>query len=81
MLVLQGSDDRVVPPSQAGSSSRRSASGACRTPTSCTTAKATASARPRTSRSLEAELSFYAQVLGFEPAGSIPTLEIEHLAS
>ena len=29
--------------------------------------------------SLEAELSFYAQILGFEPGDSIPRLEIEHL--
>ena len=29
--------------------------------------------------SLEAELSFYAQVLGFEPAGAIPRLEIANL--
>ena len=27
----------------------------------------------------DAELSFYAQILGFEPAGDVPTLAIEHL--
>jgi hypothetical protein len=28
-----------------------------------------------------AELSFYAQILGFEPAGDIPRLAIENLPS
>ena len=31
--------------------------------------------------SLEAELSFYAQILGFEPGDPIPRLAIEHLPS
>ena len=31
--------------------------------------------------SLDAELSFYAQVLGFEPGGDLPKLEIEHLSA
>ena len=26
-----------------------------------------------------AELSFYGQILGFEPAGDVPVLAIEHL--
>ena len=30
-------------------------------------------------RAREAELSFYAQVLGFEPGDEIPRLEIENL--
>jgi hypothetical protein len=30
-------------------------------------------------RAAEAELSFYAQILGFEPGDPIPRLEIEHL--
>jgi hypothetical protein len=32
-------------------------------------------------RSLEAELSFYLQVLGLEPGDPLPTLEIEHLTA
>jgi dipeptidyl aminopeptidase/acylaminoacyl peptidase len=32
-------------------------------------------------RSLEAELSFYAQVLGFEPGDPVPRLEVENLTS
>ena len=32
-------------------------------------------------RALGAELSFYAQVLGFEPGGDVPKLEIEHLST
>ena len=31
-------------------------------------------------RSLEAELSFYLQVLGLEPGDPLPTLEIQHLS-
>jgi dipeptidyl aminopeptidase/acylaminoacyl peptidase len=30
-------------------------------------------------RAVEAELSFYGQVLGFEPAGDVPLLEIANL--
>jgi dipeptidyl aminopeptidase/acylaminoacyl peptidase len=80
MLVLQGSDDKVVPPSQA----------------ELIVAALRAKALPHAYllfegeghgfrraesiiRSREAELSFYAQVLAFEPGDSIPMLEIEHL--
>jgi dipeptidyl aminopeptidase/acylaminoacyl peptidase len=82
MLVLQGEDDRIVPPSQAelivGALRARGVPHAYllfegeghgfRKAENITT-------------SLEAELSFYAQVLGFEPAGDVPTLEIEHLGT
>ena len=80
MLVLQGTDDRVVPPSQA-----ELIVGALR-------AKGVPHAyllyegeghgfrkAENIAGSLEAELSFYAQVLGFEPAGAIPRLEIANL--
>jgi dipeptidyl aminopeptidase/acylaminoacyl peptidase len=80
MLVLQGADDKVVPPSQA-----ELIVGALR-------AKALPHAyllfegeghgfRRADSivRSREAELSFYAQVLGFQPGDAIPQLAIEYL--
>jgi dipeptidyl aminopeptidase/acylaminoacyl peptidase len=81
MLVLQGADDRVVPPTQA----------------ELIVAALRERGVPHAyllydgeghgfrkaeniAASLDAELSFYAQVLGFEPAGDVPRLEIEHLA-
>ena len=82
MLVLQGSDDRVVPPSQA--ELIVSALRELGVPHAYLLYDGEGHGFRKAeniSGSLEAELSFYAQVLGFEPAGSIPTLEIEHLAS
>ncbi len=81
MLVLQGADDKVVPPSQA-----ELIVGALRergVPHAYLLFEGEGHGFRKAEnivRSLEAELSFYAQVLGFEPAGSIPELEIEHLA-
>ncbi len=80
MLVLQGADDKVVPPSQAelivAALRERGiphayllfegeGHGFRKAETIVT--------------SLEAELSFYAQILGFEPGDSTPKLAIEHL--
>ena len=82
MLVLQGADDRVVPPSQA-----ELIVGALRergVPHAYLLYEGEGHGFRKAKNiigSLEAELSFYAQVLGFEPAGAIPRLEIEHLAS
>jgi dipeptidyl aminopeptidase/acylaminoacyl peptidase len=81
MLVLQGADDKIVPPSQAelivGALRERGVPHAYllfegeghgfRKAESIVAA-------------LEAELSFYAQILGFDPAGDVPRLEIEHLS-
>ncbi len=80
MLVLQGAEDHVVPPSQADL-----IVGALRDKGiphayllyegeghGFRKAETIVSAR-------EAELSFYAQILGFEPAGDVPTLAIENL--
>ncbi len=82
MLVLQGADDMVVPPSQAelivGALRERGiphayllfegeGHGFRKAETIVT--------------SLEAELSFYSQILGFEPGDPIPRLEVEHLPS
>ena len=80
MLVLQGADDRVVPPSQA-----ELIVAALRErgiPHAYLLYEGEGHGFRKAENiagSLEAELSFYAQVLGFEPAGAIPTLEIENL--
>jgi dipeptidyl aminopeptidase/acylaminoacyl peptidase len=81
MLVLQGTDDRVVPPSQA-----ELIVGALRergVPHAYLLYEGEGHGFRKAENivgSLEAELSFYAQVLGFEPAGAIPTLEITNLS-
>ena len=80
MLVLQGTDDRVVPPSQAelivGALRRKGV------PHAYLLYEGEGHGFRKAENivgSLEAELSFYAQVLGFEPAGAIPRLEIANL--
>jgi dipeptidyl aminopeptidase/acylaminoacyl peptidase len=81
MLVLQGTDDRVVPPQQA-----ELIVGALRErgiPHAYLLYEGEGHGFRKAENiisSLEAELSFYAQVLGFEPAGAIPRLEIVNLA-
>jgi dipeptidyl aminopeptidase/acylaminoacyl peptidase len=80
MLVLQGADDRVVPPSQA-----ELIVAALRErgiPHAYILYEGEGHGFRKAENiagSLEAELSFYAQVLGFEPAGGIPRLEIVNL--
>ena len=80
MLVLQGTDDRVVPPRQA-----ELIVAALRergVPHAYLLYEGEGHGFRKAENiaaSLEAELSFYAQVLGFEPAGAISTLQIEHL--
>jgi dipeptidyl aminopeptidase/acylaminoacyl peptidase len=82
MLVLQGADDRVVPPRQAElivSALRERG-----IPHAYVLYEGEGHGFRRAENiagSLEAELSFYAQVLGFEPAGAIRRLEIENLPS
>jgi dipeptidyl aminopeptidase/acylaminoacyl peptidase len=80
MLVLQGADDRVVPPSQAelivGALRERAV------PHAYLLYEGEGHGFRKAENivgSLEAELSFYAQVLGFEPAGGIPKIEIVNL--
>ena len=81
MLVLQGADDRVVPPSQA-----ELIVGALRergVPHAYLLYEGEGHGFRKAENiagSLEAELSFYAQVLGFEPAGDVPKLRIVNLA-
>jgi dipeptidyl aminopeptidase/acylaminoacyl peptidase len=80
MLVLQGADDRIVPPSQAelivGALEARGI------PHAYLLYEGEGHGFRKAENivgSLEAELSFYAQVLGFEPAGAIPRLDIANL--
>jgi len=82
MLVLQGADDKVVPPSQA-----ELIVGALRErgiPHAYLLFEGEGHGFRKAEniiRSLEAEVSFYAQVLGFELGDDVPTLEIEHLSA
>lgn len=82
MLVLQGTEDRVVPPRQAelivGALEERGV------PHAYLLYEGEGHGFRKAENivgSLEAELSFYAQVLGFEPAGAVPRLEIVNLTS
>jgi len=80
MLVLQGTDDRIVPPSQA-----ELIVGALRergVPHAYLLYEGEGHGFRKAENiagSLEAELSFYAQVLGFEPAGDVAKLGIVNL--
>ena len=81
MLVLQGTDDRIVPPSQAELIVK--ALRELGVPHAYLLFEGEGHGFRKgenIARSLEAELSFYAQVLGFEPGDPIARLEIEHLA-
>ena len=80
MLVLQGADDKIVPPSQAelivGALRER------RIPHAYILFEGEGHGFRKAEnivRSLEAELSFYLQILGLEPGDPLPRLDIEHL--
>jgi dipeptidyl aminopeptidase/acylaminoacyl peptidase len=82
MLVLQGADDEVVPPAQA--ELIVAALRERRVPHAYILFEGEGHGFRKAEnivRSLEAELSFYLQVLGLEPGDRLPTLEIEHLPS
>jgi dipeptidyl aminopeptidase/acylaminoacyl peptidase len=77
VLLLQGLDDEVVPPSQART--MRDALIANGTPVAYVEFAGEGHgfrAAATRIRALETELAFYAQVLGFEPADRLPPLEI-----
>jgi dipeptidyl aminopeptidase/acylaminoacyl peptidase len=81
MLVLQGADDTIVPPTQAdlivGALRERGIPHAYL----LHEGEGHGFRRAETIvESLEAELSFYAQILGLEPGDGVPILEIEHLS-
>ncbi len=77
VILLQGSDDEVVPPEQA--EMMRDALVAQGVPVACIffdgEGHGFRDAANRT-KALEAELSFYGQVLDFEPSGDIDTLDV-----
>jgi dipeptidyl aminopeptidase/acylaminoacyl peptidase len=81
MLVLQGAEDEVVPPIQAeiivDALERRAVPYAYLL---FDGEQHGFRAADSIRRAYEAELSFYAQILRFEPGDPIPRLEIEHLA-
>ena len=80
MLLLQGAEDVVVPPSQA--EVMVEALRAKRLPYAYLLFEGEQHGfrmAETIERSYEAELSFYGQVLGFEPADDIPVLPIENL--
>ena len=74
ILLLQGLDDPIVPPQQAESIAADLAAHGIRHAYLPSRASRTGSGRRRrSSASLEAELSFYGQILGFTPPG-VPEL-------
>ncbi len=78
MLVLQGADDEVVLPSQAELIVKALRERGVPHAYLLFEGEGHGFRKAETIiRSIEAELSFYAQVLGFEPTDSIPRLEIE----
>ncbi len=78
MLVLQGADDHVVPPSQAEvivEALRRNG-----VPHAYKLYEGEGHGFRRSENQIDArnaELSFYAQILGFEPAGDVPVVPID----
>jgi dipeptidyl aminopeptidase/acylaminoacyl peptidase len=82
MLVLQGADDKVVPPSQA--ELIVAALREREIPHAYLLYDGEGHGFRKAeniSGSLEAELSFYLQVFGLEPGDPLPKLEIEHLSA
>ncbi len=80
MLVLQGAEDEVVPPAQAEVMVEAlEAKGLPHAYLLFEGEQHGFRAAETIRASYEAELSFYAQILRFEPDGDIPRLAIEHL--
>lgn len=80
MLILQGNEDRVVPPSQA--EAMANAVRRKQLPVALVMFDGEAHGfRGLTARrqALESELSFYSQLFGFTPADDVPALAIENL--
>jgi dipeptidyl aminopeptidase/acylaminoacyl peptidase len=81
MLVLQGADDEVVPPAQ--SELIVEALEEREIPHAYLLFEGEGHGFRKAESvvaSLESELSFYAQILGFEPGNPIPRLDVRHLA-
>ncbi len=80
MLVLQGAEDVIVPPAQAEMIVEALQNKGLPHAYLLFEGEQHGFRKAETIiRSLEAELSFYAQILGFEPAGDVPKLRIENL--
>ncbi len=80
VLLLQGLDDRIVPPDQADLMFEALRRRGIPVAYLAFEGEGHGFRRAETiRRTLEAELSFYGQVLGFEPADDIPRLPIENL--
>lgn len=82
LILLQGADDRVVPPNQ--SELMRDTLRAKQLPVVYLLFEGEGHGFRRSEnviRALEAELSFYAQVFGFTPADPIEPVEVENLAA
>ncbi len=80
LLFLQGQEDKVVPPAQ--SERMAAALRAAGLPVACILFPGEGHGFRRAEtmrRALEAELSFYGQVFGFQPAGDIAHLTLENL--
>src|SRR3972149_6486986 len=82
MLVLQGADDKVVPPSHAELIVEALQKRGIPHAYLLIEGEGHGFRKAENiARSLEAELSFYAQVLGFEPGDALSRLPIENLPS
>jgi dipeptidyl aminopeptidase/acylaminoacyl peptidase len=82
MILFQGLDDKVVPPNQ--SVMMADAVRAKGLPVALLTFEGEGHGfrmAETIEKTLEAELSFYGQVFGFEPAGNIPRLKVDNLDS
>ena len=82
LILLQGTDDRVVPPNQA--EKMADALRARGLPVALVMFEGEGHGfrdPANRARALECELSFYAQVFGFTPAGDIEPVEVENLPS
>jgi dipeptidyl aminopeptidase/acylaminoacyl peptidase len=81
-LVLQGADDEVVPPSQAETIVKALEANGVPFAYLLFEGEGHGFRKAETIvRSISAELSFYGQILGFEPAGEIERLEISNMPS
>ena len=82
LLLLQGADDEIVPPLQSELVVQALAERGIPHAYLLFDGEGHGFRKAETTvAALEAELSFYAQVLGFEPGNPIPRLHVDHLAS
>ena len=81
MIVLQGLEDKVVPPSQSEKIVEALARNGIRHEYLAFDSEQHGFRKAENIvASLEAELSFYAQILGLELGDTVPTLPVEYLS-